>query len=128
MQRQKEGRITEANVRSAGTSQDTVSDLRELERRLWHFLVACSKGEANNFVCNTGRSRSLEADGQSLWSKSGCGQICRVLEGDTPGESEWNNTNEADGIGGCTNHDASLRTGTGRIRVRQKGWTQRFLR
>ena len=69
------------------------------------------------------RFQILEADGQSLSSKNGCGQNCRVLEGETTGEAEWNNTNEADGIAGRTNHDGSLGTGIDSIRdqSRQKG-------
>ena len=64
----KEGRITEADVRNAGMSQDTISDLKEMDRRLYHLLVACAKEEAKNYVCNTERSgfKSLEADGQSF--------------------------------------------------------------
>ena len=30
----KEGRITEADVRNAGMSQDTISDFKEMDRRL----------------------------------------------------------------------------------------------
>ena len=47
-----EGRITEADVRSAGMRQDATSDLREMDPRLYQLLVACTKGDA----CNTERS------------------------------------------------------------------------
>ena len=37
-------------------SQDTMNDLKEMDRRLYQLLVACTKGEAKNYVCNTERS------------------------------------------------------------------------
>ena len=49
----KEGRITEADVRNTGMSEDTI---KEMDRRLYQLLVACTKGEARNYVCNTERS------------------------------------------------------------------------
>ena len=52
----KEGRITEADVRNTGMSQDTINDLKEMDRRLYQLLVACTKGEAENYVRNTERS------------------------------------------------------------------------
>ena len=52
----KEGRNTEADVRNAGMSQDTITDLKEMDRRLYQLLVARAKGEAKNDVCNTERS------------------------------------------------------------------------
>ena len=52
----KEGRITEADVRNAGMSQDTLNDLKGMDRRLYQLLVACTKEEAKNYVCNTERS------------------------------------------------------------------------
>ena len=51
----KEGRITEADVRNTGMSQDTINDLKEMDRTLYQLLVACTKGEAKNYV-NTERS------------------------------------------------------------------------
>ena len=39
----------EADVRSAGMS-------KEKDRRLYQLLVACTRGEAKNYVCNTERS------------------------------------------------------------------------
>ena len=52
----KEGRITEADVRNAGMSQDTVSDFKEMDRRLYQLLVACTKGRREELCCNTEKS------------------------------------------------------------------------
>ena len=52
----KEGRITEADVRNTGMSQDTINDFKEMDRRLYQLLVACTKGEAKNYGRNTERS------------------------------------------------------------------------
>ena len=49
----KEGRITEADVRNTGMSQDTINDLKEMDRRLYQLLVACTQGKTKNDVCNT---------------------------------------------------------------------------
>ena len=56
MAERKEGRITQADVRNAVMSQDVISDLTEMDRRLYQLLVACTNGEAKNYVCNTERS------------------------------------------------------------------------
>ena len=86
----KEGCITEADVRNARMSQDTVSDLKEMDRRLYQLLVACTKGRREELCLQHRKVRiqSLEADGQSLPPKSGCRQVCRELEGDPPRESD----------------------------------------
>ena len=48
----KEGRLLELDVRNAGMSQETVGDVNDMERRLYQVLIACTKGEAKNYVCN----------------------------------------------------------------------------
>ena len=47
-----------------------------------------------------------------------------MLDGDTPGESEWDNAKEAEDTAGFQNHDASL--GTGRGRIRKSSTPKRF--
>ena len=46
----REGSLTELEIKNAWNSQETV------DRRLGHVLIACTKGEANNYVCNLERS------------------------------------------------------------------------
>ena len=64
----KEGRITEADVRNTGMSQDTINDLKEMDRRLYQLLVACTKGRSKELCLQHRKVRvqSLEADGQSF--------------------------------------------------------------
>ena len=52
----KEGRLMELDVRKAGMSQETVEDIKEMDRKQYHVLIACAKGEAKNHVRNPGRS------------------------------------------------------------------------
>ena len=48
----KEGRLLELDVRDAGMSQVTVGDVKDMEWTLYQELIACTKGEAKNYVCN----------------------------------------------------------------------------
>ena len=49
-------------------SHDATSDLIETDRRLYQLLVACTKEEAKNYLCNTemSGSKALDTDGQSF--------------------------------------------------------------
>ena len=46
----KEGRLMELDVRNAGMSQESVEDCKDINRRLYQVLIACTKGEAKNYV------------------------------------------------------------------------------
>ena len=50
-----EGRLVKLDVRSAGRSQETVDDFKEMDRRPSQMLVPCTKGEAKNCVGNPER-------------------------------------------------------------------------
>ena len=103
----KEGRMTEADVRNAGMSQDTISDLKEMDQWLYQLFVACTKGEAQNCVSNT------EGSGFKAWKQTVSHFDPRTgADRSAPGESEWDNANEAEDTAGFKNHDASLRTGS----------------
>ena len=64
------------DVRSAGRSQETVDDFKEMDRRPSQMLVPCTKGEAKNCVGNP------ERFGFTAWKqmvshfdpRSGCSQ------------------------------------------------------
>ena len=43
--------LTELEVKNAGMPQETL-DFKDIDMRLWWLLIACTKGEANNYVCN----------------------------------------------------------------------------
>ena len=52
----KEGRLVELDVMNAGMHQETMH-CKEMDRRLYQKLIACTKGEAKKYVCNPERSR-----------------------------------------------------------------------
>ena len=58
-----EGRLIKLDVRSAGMSQETVDDFKEIYRRPSQMLVPCTKGEAKNCVGN------LERFGFTAWKQ-----------------------------------------------------------
>ena len=74
----KEVRITEADDRNVGMSQDTIGDLKRWTSMLCQFLVACTKGKAKNYVCNT-----EVTDGQRFLFQTWRRQACCVLASDT---------------------------------------------
>ena len=47
--------MTELDVENAGTCQETMDDFKEVDKRLWQVLIAYTKREAKNFVCNPRR-------------------------------------------------------------------------
>ena len=86
----KVSRITEADVRNAGMSQDATGDLKDMDRMLYQLLVACTKGEAKNDVCNTEWSDFMaerQMDSQvTLIPEQLEREICCVLAGAAAGE------------------------------------------
>ena len=52
---EKEGRLMELDIRNAGTSQETVDDFKEMDRRLYQVLFSSTKGESKNYVCDPER-------------------------------------------------------------------------
>ena len=46
----------ELDIKNAGISQETVDNVKEMDRRLCQVLMSCTKGEAKNYVCNPERS------------------------------------------------------------------------
>ena len=113
----KECRITEVDVRKAGMSQDITSDVKEVNRRLFQLLVACSRREAKNFVCNTGRS------GSKAWTqmvspcdpRTGADRSVAYSRVTHPVIPSGITPTGTEGTTGSTHHDASLGTGSGRI-------------
>ena len=48
----KEGRLLKLDDRNAGITQETVEDFKDMDRRLHLVHIACTKGQAKNYVCN----------------------------------------------------------------------------
>ena len=88
--------------KNAGVPQATVDDFKEMDKRLYQVLIACTKVEAKI------RIRRVDADGQSLRPKDSCIHFCSLLASNTSTEPEWTDIRKTQDAAECQEHHADV--------------------
>ena len=104
----KRGLIAEASVRNGGLNQETVDDIKEMDRRLYQRLVVCTEGSAKNYVCNPKRSsfNAWKQMANHLDPRRGADISVAYSSVTHPSEHEWADINKAEDTARREEHTA----------------------
>ena len=101
------GNLMELDVQNAGMSPGTADHFKEMDKRLYHVLMTCTKREANNKVCKPERSgfKAWNQMVSHIRSKDRCGQVC---------EPQWTDIRKTQDAAECKKHHENAGT-SGRV-------------